>query len=160
MTEIKRAKQGEAKALIEKFLASPTPKTDNCILWPFAKNSYGYGICYINNKVTLVHIAVCKHFHGPRPPGMQVAHSHTGNRHCYNPSHLRWATQAENQKDRIFHKTTLKGASHGRAKLTYKQVIEIRKRYKAEKITQTALAYDFGVSHSTISRIIHNKLWI
>jgi len=45
-------------------------------------------------------------------------------------------------------------------KMTYEKAQEIRRRFKQEDITRTALAKEFGVSNASISRIILNQKWV
>ena len=51
------------------------------------------------------------------------------------------------------------GEKHPKAKLTAKQVLEIRRRYTDGNVTQTALGFQFGVGQTTIERIVHRKIW-
>ncbi len=54
----------------------------------------------------------------------------------------------------------VRGEEHGRAKLTWEQVQEIRKLYAEGKMSQRELAKKFGVSQTTIFRICHGKNWL
>lgn len=104
-----------------------------------------------------VHVAVCEAFHGPRPNGMQVAHS-DGSRTNNKPSNLRWATPSENQKDRINHGTDIRGELVANAILTVEAVREIRRRRAAgERCVD--LAPEFGVSQYAISKVCLGKNW-
>lgn len=47
---------------------------------------------------------------------------------------------------------------HGRAKLTLKQVDEMRRR-RADGWKLEALAAEYGVNNSTVSKICHRKRW-
>lgn len=53
-----------------------------------------------------------------------------------------------------------KGEWHGRAVLTWEKVRAIRKEYQAGRITQRQLAKHWGVSQTTIHRILTNKNWV
>lgn len=74
-------------------------------------------------------------------------------------ANLKWATQVENENDKIGHGTKCEGVSHGNVKLTLKQVQEIR----AVKVWTPGLVRDlalkFGVADATISKVRHNKRW-
>jgi hypothetical protein len=50
--------------------------------------------------------------------------------------------------------------SYNSAKLTWKEVKEIREKYSTGKYTHEMLAKDYHISKSTISDIIRNKTWI
>lgn len=52
-----------------------------------------------------------------------------------------------------------KGEEHGRHKLTWEQVDEIRRVYQTRKISQRELARLFNVSQTTIYRVIRNVNW-
>lgn len=150
----KRAARGQARTWLAAFLAVPE-QTDECLLWPFGRFTNGYGRVGARG----VHIIVCEHFHGPRLLGMEACHSHTGNRHCLNPRHLRWGTRQENAADLIVHGTSMKGVRNPQAKLVDAQVAEIRRRYAAGGIRQDDLAREMGVSQAQISRIVRGAQW-
>lgn len=83
---------------------------DSCLLWPFGHSSTGYGTVNYYGTVGGAHRFMCRLAHGEPPsPDMQAAHR-CGVRSCVNPKHLRWATQAENEADKIIHGTY----NHGR----------------------------------------------
>ena len=60
---------------------------------------------------------------------------------------------------RNLHGFSRRGEWHGRAKLTWPEVDEIR-RLLAEGSTQRALGERFGVSAQLIFRIAHNEIWL
>lgn len=80
------------------FLAHVGIQTDECLIWPYAVSS-GYGCATIDGRSERVHVLACEWAHGPRPEGMDAAHS-CDVRRCFNPAHLRWATRTENILDR------------------------------------------------------------
>lgn len=47
-----------------------------------------------------------------------------------------------------------------RAKLTWDKVDDIRTQYAGKDMTMTELAEKHGVTYSTVSRIVTNKMWI
>jgi DNA-binding XRE family transcriptional regulator len=53
-----------------------------------------------------------------------------------------------------------KGEWHGRAILTWEKVRAIRKEYQDTRVTQRQLAKRWGVSQTTIHRILTNKNWV
>lgn len=128
----------------------------DCILWPFAKDQYGYGrIC---NKGA--HRIVCEIAHGNAPsPKHEAAHScGNGNLGCINPKHLRWATHLENHADRAWHGTNNAGETHGASKLTNEAVVVIRELF-AKGQSKASIARRFGVCESNIRKIINGKSW-
>lgn len=148
---------GQARAWVEALLQDPED-TDDCILWPFARSA-GYGVVRFQGQKRLVHVLVCEHFHGPRPPSMEACHSHTGDPHCVNPRHLRWDSHATNMADLTTHGTQPRGERHGMARLTEVDVGQIRQRYASGGFTQQALAQEFGVSRPHISDIVRGRKW-
>ncbi len=91
-----------------------------------------------HNKKTCkktIHRLILEVFVGPCPLGMQACHNN-GNPTDNKLNNLRWDTPKNNHKDRIKHGTSSRGVQNGRAKLTEKQVIEIRRLYKIENYTQ------------------------
>lgn len=52
-----------------------------------------------------------------------------------------------------------RGEAHYAAKLQARQVDEIRRRYTAGGVSQAALAAEFGVTQTTVSRIVIGKGW-
>jgi hypothetical protein len=85
---------------------------DECLIWPYAKDSDGYGS--IRNRG--VHRVVCEEVNGERPTLKHEAAHSCGNGHlaCCAPSHLRWATHAENMADAIEHGTFIPYGRHRR----------------------------------------------
>lgn len=111
-----------------------------------------------NLLVTVAHKIVLTRVAGEPPaPGMDAAHAPVicHNRACVNPKHLRWATRAENFADKVPDGTAPRGEACGAAKLTARDVQEIRS--SAERGMD--LAARFGVSQATISTIRARKTW-
>lgn len=147
---------GKPMAFLEAALAS---ETENCIPWPFYRDKNGYGMIGFRGKVKLTHRVVCELAHGaPLASEHEAAHS-CGNGHggCINPKHLRWASRAENEADKLLHGTVARGKRSGAAKLTEADVIDILRSRGA--VLQRDLAARFGVSQSLISRIYAGKDW-
>lgn len=108
-------------------------------------------------KTFFVHTLVLEAFIGPRPKGLQCRHL-DGDPTNNWATNLQWGTQAENYDDRRKHGTCCSGVRHGRARLTWESVEEIRRRYKDGE-TQQAIADDFGTAQSRISEIVTYKTW-
>jgi len=132
---------------------------DDCLTWPFARITNGYGSVWYEGKVKYPHRIVCELAHGPAPsPRHEAAHScGKGHEGCVNPRHLRWATPKENNADKVNHGTTLRGERSARAKLSAADVRQIRAQRGRE--TQQSLGNRFGVSPRTIEAIHLNKIW-
>ncbi len=139
------------------FLILFNQQTDDCVLWPYA-SSKGYGVFTAGGTQYAVHRVSCEMAYGEPPtPRHEAAHScHTPA--CLNPRHLRWATRAENQADRIADGTSNQGSSHGMSLLTEFDVLAIR-HYNKCGTKQRVLADHYGVSQPTISDIITGRTW-
>jgi hypothetical protein len=150
-----RAANGEAQQFMEMAIAS---ETDNCILWPFYVAGNGYPEINVNDRTLRAHRYACQRANGsPANSGLQAAHS-CGVRHCVNPRHLRWATQSENEMDRVIHKTSNRGVRQWAHKLIESDVITIR-REAAAGDAHDELAFRYGVSRRTVGDIINRKTW-
>ena len=89
------------------------------------------------------------------PEGLILRHKCT-NKNCVNPEHLETGTQAENCADKVRDGTDARGEKCHLAKLTSKQVLEIRARAEENCIE---LAKEYGISPNTISKIITRRTW-
>lgn len=139
------------------FIRKAVEYSEHCCLeWPYGLNSDGYGQISHEGRPLRSHILVCILAHGPRPEGLQAAHS-CGNRACVNQSHLRWATRQENEADKKLHGTYLHGQNHHNAKLSDEDVAIIRDLCGHRK--QREIARRFGVSPSTINDIRRGRTW-
>lgn len=108
-------------------------------------------------RTLTIHSLVLIAFVGPAPPGMEACHN-DGNKWNSKLSNLRWDTRSGNTNDRVSHGVSNRGERCGSAKLTSRQVDEIRQRF-AQGERQSALAREYGVSQSNISQIVNRKRW-
>lgn len=133
--------------------------SDECLIWPFARNKDGYAIFVVDGSTEIVSRQVCKEVHGePIGDATQAAHScGKGHLGCISPTHLSWKTRIENQADRLIHGTDSRGEKCGKAKLTNDQVIRIREL--ANSVPQDQIAQVFSVHPSTIGAIVSRKTW-
>lgn len=101
---------------------------------------------------------VCEVFHGPAPsPEHQAAHNN-GMRNDNRYDNLRWDTPLGNTRDKLSHGTMRRGSDIPSSKLKETDIPTIRRRIAAGEHYPT-IAYEFGVSISTISLIKRNKIW-
>lgn len=136
-------------------------KVDVNMQWIGYKNNHGYGKIYVNDKKEFAHrISYTMHI-GEIPKGMCVLHS-CDDPGCVLPEHLHLGTHKDNAREMV-ERGRAKNGGHkgervGTAKLTERQVLEIRERYKQGQ-TQCNLATEYGVRQCTVSAIVIRKLW-
>lgn len=119
---------------------------------------YTYVDLYQNNKHHHRHIhrLVLETYVGPCPAGMEGCH-YDGDRTNNTLSNLRWDTQRNNRLDAVRLGVGV-GETHGRSKLTWGQVTQIRNMLKNGD-RQIDIANTFDVCRQTISYIKLNKIW-
>ena len=144
----------------------------DCIVWPYAEGSDGYGALRVNGKLKKAHREALQEF-DPAPGGkicsvkgewvsgdkLHAAHGPCHNRQCVNPLHLSWLTCAENRADCKRDGTHLTGERNGNSKLDAEEVAEIRTAYATGQYRQRELAENYGVHQTQISQIVTGKQW-
>lgn len=153
-----RTQPGQPMAYLYDTLSDLGAIDDNeCLIWPYARNSAGYGHLSVDGKNKLAHRLACQAAHGEPTEDKNVAAHKCGNGHlgCFNPHHLRWDTSAGNSQDMATHGTSQRGERMHMAKLTEADVREIR----ASDLTTCELARKYNVTHSNISCVISRKSW-
>ncbi len=133
--------------------------------WPFGcTGTNGYGVYNIKlgknswRSIGAHRYAWIEH-NGKIPNGLFVC-DECDNRACCNPEHLWLGTNGDNVRDALakFGPRSLRGEDSPRAKLTEKEVLEIRRRIK-DGAVQRRLAEEYGVTHYQISLIHRRKSW-
>ena len=132
---------------------------DDCLLFAGAVLDSGYGQMRdgVSGRVA-VHRYALTVTAGAPPAGHEAMHS-CRNRHCYSPAHLSWGTATENCADKVRDGTSRHGEANPFSKLTAASVGEIRTRYTAGGVTQSALAAEFGVDPATVCYVVNGKSW-
>lgn len=133
---------------------------DDCWEWMGYKNQDGYGQMKINYKTCHVHRLVYKQTRGSIPNKICVLHT-CDNPSCCNPKHLWLGNHDDNMRDKKEkgRGRTGRGEKHGSAKLTERDVLEIKEKYLTGKYSQVKLGEEYAVNRSTIYRIIYQKCW-
>jgi hypothetical protein len=132
---------------------------DSCLPWPYTGTAEGYGRIWHKKRMYPAHRLMCELAHGAPPKEtMHAAHScGNGSEGCMNPTHLRWATKAENEADKIAHGTVMRGSKNAGAKLSEFDVETIREI--APFATQATLCRHYGISSAQVSRIVNGHRW-
>lgn len=132
-------------------------QVDDCLEWPGAIDTRGYGHFRSGRQIVRAHRAAFESAFGAIPHGAHVLHK-CDNRRCCNPEHLRLGTHAENMADMVSkgrsHKPS--GESNGRALLSDADVSAIR----ADPRGTRTIAKDYPVSRSAIQRIKTGRAWV
>lgn len=132
---------------------------DECLPWPFARKSNGYGKVVVDGAQIVASRMMCILAHGEPPtPRHEASHScGKGHEGCMNPGHLRWDTPEGNQADKVLHGTDNRGEKQWKSKLTEADVLEIRSLLGI--VPQSEIAKRFGIDPSSVSNIKSGKNW-
>ncbi len=145
---------GAVKRWIEEVAISFN--SNECLKWPFGMSG-GYG-AFLGGGA---HRYICEAVHGEPPSDVgyefHAAHS-CGHGWCVNPGHLRWATPAENCKDKLAHGTQPTGERVGGNKLTESQVLEMR-RLRAAGKSYAEISRQFGHDLSATRKAVIGETW-
>ena len=159
-------KSANKAILLEKFkaLAAELPTADTgCWLWQGCIGNHGYGRLAYGSKrkgecvQETTHRLAYVAFHGEIPAGMYVLHS-CHKRQCVNPEHLRLGTLQENHADMVRAKRHTWGERNPQAKLTERDVREIRGLI-AQGLTSREIADRFGVCRTAVIEIKYRRNW-
>lgn len=104
------------------------------------------------HKNGVIHRLVTEAFIPPVEGKPHINHK-DGDKFNNTVDNLEWVSQIENMAH------SLSNGLHHSVKLSQKQVVEIRERYKNGGISQRALGEVYGVGQDTISRVVNEKTW-
>lgn len=90
---------GDNRRTPQERLALYSERRGGCLIWTGVTNRDGYGRLRIKGRMVQVHRLAWASAHGPIPDGGVVDHI-CHNPACFEVSHLRLATRAENQAHR------------------------------------------------------------
>jgi len=145
---------------LRQFFELRVKSGDGCWEWTGARYSSGYGEC----RRRLAHRVSFELNVRYLLKDEQVLHV-CDNRKCVNPSHLYAGSDADNRRDAIERKRYPGGAKSSRAKLSEKQVIEMKARaaemghpISREKVSQI-LSGDYGVTRFAVRDILSGRRW-
>ena len=106
---VTQAANKPSRLLLSVIVAVFDSDTDDCIVFAGKQQPNGYGRVSVGGRYQRAHRLACRMAHGEPPRrSLDAAHS-CGERMCINPRHLRWATRAENEHDKIAHGRSNRG---------------------------------------------------
>jgi hypothetical protein len=152
-----RTRNGNPRLFIDTVVR--TYEGEDCLIWPYSKNSNGYGQINVGGKPEIVSRIVCEMVNGP-PTGEARYAAHScgkGDLGCVSPLHLSWKTPKGNAEDMVAHGTSPRGAKSASAKLSAENVTQIRSLFGL--MSQRAISNSFGVSEQTICDIKKGRIW-
>jgi hypothetical protein len=143
--------------MTEQRFWSKVNKTESCWLWTGCCFSSGYGALSVDDIPIYTHRYSYEIHKGKIPEGLLIRHT-CDNPPCVNPNHLLVGTRADNVMDMVERNRQARGSKNGQAKLTEDDVNEI-KIFREFGFTQQELGKMYGVSQSTITRLLSKKRW-
>lgn len=141
----------------ERFEAK-VDRSGDCHLWTAGVDTDGYGVFAIaHHNEMKAHRYAWEKVNGKIPEKQMILHrcDRTG---CVNPDHLFVGTGADNMADMVKKSRQSKGENQHKAKLTEKDVIEIRLLVRLGH-SQVSVAKTYGVTAANVNEIILRKTW-
>ena len=136
---------------IQYFIDRTITASNGCMIWQKCLNSDGYArVLYKGSSNGKVHRIVYELSTGEDITGKVIRHS-CDEPTCINPDHLLSGSPADNMSDRDARQR------HGSAKITHKQVREIRVLAKYFNINEISLR--FGIAGSTVRSLLKGHHW-
>lgn len=129
-------------------------------MWTGTQDGKGYGLVWDGRvgKNRYAHVVAWELEYGQSADGKVVRHD-CDIPLCVRPTCLLIGTHADNVADKVGRNRQPKGSSHGIAKITEEQVLELRALYASEAWSQKRLAKRFGIAQGNVSLIVNRKAW-
>jgi len=120
----------------------------------------GYQRVRLGSRKRLVHVVVAEVFIGPKPYGHQVNHKdgNTANNALANLEYVTPSANVRHSLD-VLGRKRARGSRNGASRLTEEQVRQMRTTFSAGGISRAALAAQYGISRSTVGRIVSGLYW-
>ncbi len=133
--------------------------SNECLIWPFAKDGGGYGMLHFERRLVKAHRLAFKiaYGHWPTPKGCHSCDTPA----CFNFRHIFEGTQTQNLRDASNKGRTSRGQDCHSSKLSPDLVRQIRAEYihADGRYGYGTLAVKYNVCFATIRDIIKRKIW-
>jgi len=123
-------------------------KKNGCWEWMAGKSDAGYGVLTVSKREYLAHRVAYFLAFGEYVPSLCVLHR-CDNPPCCNPQHLFLGTFKDNTRDML-----AKGRHNRHSRFTIEFKTEIQRRYAIGGATHKQLAREFGLSTTSVHRIL------
>jgi hypothetical protein len=134
-------------------------KTDGCWIWR-GGGSEGYGMVVFQGRFVLAHRLAWELTNGEIRNGLFALHR-CDNPPCCNPAHLFLGTHDDNAKDKAAKGrcVSLCGEESPQAKLTARDVVEMRRLRDTRGLSWRKLARRFHIGNSHARRVCMRESW-
>lgn len=134
-----------------------TIQSDECMIWPYATNHFGYGVINKNYHIYRVH-RIAFHFANGYWPPIDTRHT-CDNPSCFNPAHLIAGTRKENVADALSRGRHSVGEHRPNSKLTNTAVLKMRNDHQFRSISFRKIAMEYGVDESVVRDVLARRIW-
>ena len=141
----------------ERFILKYKEEPNGCWIWNGALFKTGYGSFWFDGQNRLAHRISYQIYIDQNLNDKHVLHK-CDNRKCVNPIHLFLGTELDNHRDKVIKGRSARGIRNGSAKLTDKDVIEIRILYPVVK-SMRKLCDMYNVTRTAIRRVVRYTGW-
>lgn len=148
--------------IADRFRAKIAPGPNGCVDWTGAKDQDGYGI-FNAGSVGLSRTCKATKFAvflrtGEAPTKGTLLRHVCDRPVCVNPDHLEAGTHADNAADKVARGRQARGETHGCAKLTEAQVIDMR-AHRSAGASYREIGNRFDVDTRTAHRALTGASW-
>lgn len=153
---LRRERGGPVAQRFEKYVM-PEPNS-GCHIWIGNRPDGRYGRFWVAGNGLLAHRAAWQLFRGPIPDGLAVLHR-CDNPPCVNPGHLFLGTFQDNSDDMLSKGRSAWGDRCWKARIDMEDAAGVIAMYEAGGSRQSDIAARFGLTQSTVSKIIRGDTW-
>jgi hypothetical protein len=141
----------------EELMEMIAVETDECIVWPHAIGTDGYGRVWQDRASHRAHRTALASVCPPPTAAHHAAHGPCHNPQCINPQHLSWKTATENALDKHRDGTHTCGETHHASKFSDDSINGVRALYAMGNTSQAEVARRYGMSKSQVNNFVHHR---